>query len=110
MLLTVDEMRGMLLDQMAEQDQALLSRHRKEGTLPALVREQVKQAQAVLKWNLEGLKEPNETDRIRARDLAIERLLEYPGRETEMDDPTLIDPWEELLRQATFDSPMTETR
>ena len=108
-MLTDNELKGTLLDHLAEQNQPLLNRLRQTKELPTFLSTQIREAKSVLEWNLRGLTTPDSAQLVQARDLAIQRLLEYPGSPTELVDPTTIDPFDGMAQRETFGWPAEAT-
>ena len=110
MAMAPDALRSILLTTMQEEDPKLFRKLRATKELNLVVKEQIKQAKEVFDLTLRSIRNPSETDRIMARDLAQQRLLDYPQKPVDLIDPTLIDPADEIWREQTFDSLAPRTR
>lgn len=89
MLPSRQEFRSILHQTLEDEDPKLLRTWQKSGEANAILDEQVNQAISVLKWNLgpDPYNHPDLAKCEQAKELALERLLDYPGKQTPMGDP-----------------------
>lgn len=83
-----EQLKGMLLTQMADEDPQLLNRLRRSGELEDVMKAQIAEAQRVYREMTNGQPEPPPMDEVIAREYAVQALFEWPGKKFEMSDPS----------------------